>query len=206
MGAAARETHHRAMILKTPRLVLREFTADDFEAVHAYGSDPEVVEFLPWGPNSEQDTIDFLERNVKNAAVDPREDFVLGVVRRCDDRLLGGVGLHLPDAESHLGMLGYVYHRDAWGQGYATEAARAIVSFGFDVLGLRRIWAGCDPENRASARVLEKIGMSLEGHLREDQRVRGRLRDSLMFGILATEYYGSETDPGSEDASSGVIA
>lgn len=184
------------MILKTPRLFLREFKADDFEAVHAYGSDPEVVEFMPWGPNTEQDTVDFLIRTMNGAAVKPREDYVLAVVRRSDERLMGGIGLHLPETDAHMAMIGYVYHREAWGHGYATEAARSMVSFGFDVLGLDRLWAGCDPDNHASARVLEKVGMSLEGHLRQDTRVRGRLRDSLIFGVLAAEYYdGSNTDP-----------
>lgn len=182
------------MILRTPRLFLREFSVEDFEAVHAYASDPEVVEFLPWGPNTEQDSRDFLSNTVKSAAVEPRDDYVLGVVQRSDDRLVGAVGLHLAHADDHMAMIGYVYHRDAWGKGYATEAARSMVSFGFEVLHLDRLWAGCDPENYASAMVLEKVGMSLEGHLRQDTRVRGRLRDSLIFGVLADEYFRSTRD------------
>ena len=187
------------MILRTPRLFLREFRPEDFDAVHGYGSDPEVVEFMPWGPNTEQDTRDFLNRTIESAATEPREEYVLGVVRRSDERLMGAVGLHLADADDHMAMLGYVYHREAWGRGYATEAARSVMAFGFEVLRLDRVWAGCDPDNHASARVLEKLGMSLEGHLRQDTRVRGRLRDSLIFGILADEYYTSTPDHGGRD-------
>ena len=190
------------MILKTPRLFLREFRQEDFDAVHGYASDLEVVEFMPWGPNTEQDTRDFLDRTMEGAVAEPREDYVLGVIRRSDERLLGAVGLHLADADDHMAMLGYVYHREAWGHGYATEAARSVMSFAFEVLGLDRVWAGCDPANHASAGVLEKLGMSLEGHLRQDTRVRGRLRDSLIFGILADEYYTSNGDHGGEDDSS----
>jgi len=84
-------------------------------------------------------------------------------------------------------MLGYCYDRAAWGRGYATEAASEILDFGFDVLLLHRVWAGCDPENVASARVLEKLGMRLEGHLRESERIRGAYRDTLVYAVIESD-------------------
>jgi RimJ/RimL family protein N-acetyltransferase len=84
-------------------------------------------------------------------------------------------------------MLGYCYDRAAWGSGYAAEAAAAMLDFAFDVLLLHRVWAGCDPENVGSARVLEKLGMRLEGRLRENERVRGAYRDTWVYGLLASE-------------------
>jgi ribosomal-protein-alanine N-acetyltransferase len=74
--------------------------------------------------------------------------------------------------------------RDYWGNGFGTEAAQAIVDFGFDVLGLHRIWATASPENLGSIRVLEKIGMIQEGILRQNLLVRGNWRDSVLFSIL----------------------
>ena len=139
-------------MLQTERLLLRDIVATDFDAVHAYASDLEVVEFMTWGPNTEQDTRDFLERNAAQASVDPRIDYGLAVVRLEDQRMLGAVGLHMESEGAHQAMLGYCYARDAWRRGYATEAAIALMSFGFDVLGLHRIWAGCDPDNAASIR------------------------------------------------------
>ena len=85
-------------------------------------------------------------------------------------------------------MLGYAYGRAAWGRGIATEAARVMVEMGFDVLGLRRIWAACDPENTGSRRVLEKVGMQVEGLLRGDTVIRGEVRDTLLWGILEPEW------------------
>jgi RimJ/RimL family protein N-acetyltransferase len=174
-------------LLETARLALRELGDDDFDAVHAYASDPEVVQYMTWGPNSIQDTWDFLERAQAQAAAEPRLDYAVAVARTDSRRVIGCVGLHLPTAESHQAMLGYCYRREAWGQGYATEAGSAMVDFGFDVLGLHRIWAGCDADNAGSIRVLEKLGMSLEGRHRHDVRVRGTYRDSLVFGLLETE-------------------
>jgi len=71
---------------------------------------------------------------------------------------------------------------------YATEAARALLTFGFGQLRLHRIFATCDPANTASARVLEKIGMQREGLLREHEWVKGRWRDSFLYAILDHEW------------------
>ena len=85
--------------------------------------------------------------------------------------------------------MGYWIARSFWGRGYATEAASAFLAFGFRELGLHRIWAWCIAENLASARVLEKIGMRQEGHLRQNEWMKGRWWDTLLYAILETEYY-----------------
>ena len=188
MTTKARPHGPASGMLETERLRLRGITDSDFDAVHAYASDPEVVEYMTWGPSTEQDTLDFLARTQAQAAADPRIDYGLGVVRKSDELLIGAVGLHMPSQDAHQGMLGYCFARGAWGHGFATEAANALLTFGFDVLGLKRIWAGCDPDNAGSIRVLEKIGMSLEGRHREDVQIRGSLRDSLMWAILEREW------------------
>ncbi len=175
-------------MIETDRLLLREMVEDDFDAVHAYGSDAEVVQYLPWGPNTEQVTRDFIASNMERAAAEPRLEFTMAVVVKTSDRLVGSVGIFLPSGDAHQAMLGYAFGREAWGKGFATEAALAIVEMGFDLLGLRRIWAACDPDNAGSVRVLEKVGMTIEGRLRDDQKVRGVLRDSLVWGVLEPEW------------------
>lgn len=175
-------------VFRTDRLVLREMHADDFEAVHAYASDPEVVRWVPWGPNTETDTRDFVAVTMASAAADPRLDWILAVETREAPRLLGTVALYIRYHDQDQAMLGYALGRDAWGRGYATEAATAMLELGFDALGLRRIWAACDPDNAKSRRVLEKIGMTLEGRLRQDTVIRGQVRDSLVWGILQREW------------------
>ena len=174
-------------MLDSGRLRLRELSDDDFEAVHEYASNPEVVEFMAWGPNTEHDTRDFLERAHRAAVVDPRLGYELGVVTKEDGRLIGAIGLHLAHDELQA-MLGYCYRPGAWGRGYATEAAETLIRFGFHVLMLNRIWAGCDPDNAGSIRVLEKVGMTLEGRHRENVRIRGKFRDTLMYGLLEGEW------------------
>ena len=174
--------------LRTERLILREMCADDYEAVHAYASDPEVVRYVPWGPNTENDTRDFIAATLTGAAADPRFDYIFAVEAREAPRLLGTVGLYIRYQDTDQAMLGYVYAREAWGRGYATEAAAAMLEVGFDVLGLRRIWASCDPDNAGSRAVLSKIGMTLEGRLRQDAVIRGEVRDNLVWGILQPEW------------------
>jgi len=172
-------------MMQSERLTLREFRGDDFHAVHSYGTDLEVVRYMPWGPNTEDETRAFLERAQSHADADPRTSYELAVIETSGDRLIGGIGL---DAEDQQGMLGYCFACPAWGQGFATEAARLMLNFGFKTLDMHRIWAGCDSENAASARVLEKVGMRLEGCHKHDCQIRGVWRDTLAFAILSDEW------------------
>lgn len=176
------------IVLATPRLRLREYTDDDFPAVHAYASDAEVTRYMRWGPNSEEDTRAFLRLGAAQRGERPRRHFDLAITLAADGRLVGGGGLHVAEPEHRGAFMGYVLHRDHWGRGYASEAARAMLAFGFERLGLHRIWAVCDPANTISARVLEKIGMRREGHLREHRWEKGRWVDELLYAVLADEW------------------
>ena len=174
--------------IRTARLVLRDFTPEDASAVHRYGSDPEVVRHLPWGPNTWRDTQDFLRRKVGNQCADPRRAFDLAVTLASGGELIGAGGVRITSPQFRTAIMGYAYRRDAWGMGYATEAAQALVAFGFGKLGMHRIYAFCDTDNLASARVLEKTGMQREGVLRQHVLVRGRWRDSCLYAILEDEW------------------
>jgi RimJ/RimL family protein N-acetyltransferase len=168
----------------TERLVLRDITAEDVQAVHAYASDPEVCRFMVWGPNTLDDTQAFVREQLEALAA--AEGMVYNkLVVDASGLVVGGAEFRVLSAEHRRGEFGHVYRRDQWGQGYATEVARAMVAFGFGELGLERISATCDPRNRASARVLEKAGLRLEGHLRHHLWVRGQWRDSLLYAVLS---------------------
>ncbi len=91
--------------------------------------------------------------------------------------------------ENRTADMGYGLNSDFYGRGYATEAARAVLDFGFNDLGLHRIWATVDVNNDASRRVLERIGMKREGILRKDKLVRGRWRASYLYAILEDEHW-----------------
>lgn len=174
--------------LETERLLLREFEESDWEAVHEYGSDAEVVKYLAWGPNTEQETKDFVARQIASQHEEPRKRYGLAVVLKAEEHLIGSIELTVVSPEDRGGWIGYCLTRRFWGKGYATEAARAIIAFGFKELGLHRIFATCDVENVASARVLEKIGMRREGQLREHKWARRRWRDSFLYAILDHEW------------------
>ena len=170
--------------LETGRLLLRELVQEDWAAIHRYGSDPEVSRYMDWGPNTEADTDAFMAQALAVQRAEPRPNFQLAVVLKREDRLIGVCTLVFSDIPSREATLGYAYERAAWGQGYATEAARAMLAFGFGELGQHRIWATCAPANIGSKRVLEKIGMQREGYLRAHRWVKGRWRDSLLYAIL----------------------
>ncbi|PPB49874.1 GNAT family N-acetyltransferase [Arthrobacter pityocampae] len=166
------------MELHTDRLVLRDYTLEDFAAVHAFASDPRIATYVDWGPNTEHDTHHFLETCVSSQQVVPRTEFSLAITLPCGTPF-GSVGLTVD--EQHHGHLGYVVGAEDWAKGYATEAAARLLSYGQEILMLERIEATCRPANLASARVLEKIGMDLEGLRPKDKFVRGTWSDSLVF-------------------------
>ena len=173
--------------LVSERLTLREFAADDFDAVHAFASDPVVTQHMTWGPNSPADTRGFLSMTQEVRATLPRLAFPLAVTVTLGGALIGSAELRVDDVEQRTGSLGYVLQPDHWGRGYATEAVRALLDLAFGPLGLHRVEATCDPDNAASARVLAKSGLTLEGRLRANLLMRERWRDSLIFAILETD-------------------
>ena len=180
----------RPVILTTERLTLRDFRRKDWKAVHAYAADLEVVRFMPWGPNTEKDTKEFLVRALVGQIEDPRTKFEFAITVTLGDRLIGGCGIRVSSPADRGADMGYCLHRDFWGHGFATEAARALVGFGFEQLGMHRIFATCDTENVTSARILEKIGMQREAHLREDTLLRGKWRDSYLYAVLEDDRAG----------------
>jgi [ribosomal protein S5]-alanine N-acetyltransferase len=174
--------------LETQRLIIREFKKDDWRAAHEYGSDPEVVQFVPFGPNTEKDTRDFINRIIDQQKTQPRILYTLALVNKSEDRLIGSCELRITGPTEKTAEIGYVLNRQYWQQGYMTEAARAIIAFGFQQLGLHRIFATCYPVNTGSYGVMEKIGMHREGYLREYKLVKGAWRDCLLYSILETEF------------------
>lgn len=172
--------------IRTERLLLRDFVATDLNAIHAYSSDPEVTRFMFFGPRSEADSRDYLQRMLESQAQKPRLTWELAIVRRSNDRLIGACDLTLEDERE--GDLGYILARDAWGQGYATEVARAMVAAGFEQLGLERVFATCDVDNAASAHVLEKAGLRRETLLKNHKEARGRWWDSYLYAIARGEW------------------
>ena len=166
--------------ITTPRLRLRDFVTEDWPAVHGYSSDTDVVRFMFWGPRTEEESRGFIDRMLASQKERPRVTWELAVERLADGAVIGSCDLTLEDEE---GDLGFVLAKSAWGQGIATELGRALVSVGFSVMGLRRIFATCDHQNVASRRVLEKLGMKCEREIINHRFAKGRWWNSLEFAI-----------------------
>lgn len=176
------------MILETERLLIREFTINDFAAVHSYASDPVVVTYMIWGPNTEDETATYIEMTIEMQQQQPRKDYEFAVVLKENNMLIGGCGIHV--SEPLQGEIGYCFHPHYWRKGYASEASEALLKFGFKELYLYRIYATCRPDNIGSAKVMENIGMKYEGHLRGHMRHKGNWKDSFQYSILSHEYAG----------------
>ena len=174
--------------IKTDRLLIREFLETDLASIHVYASKEEVTRYVPFSPNSETDTKEFLTRAMAFQAQDPRNHYELAVILQENGTLIGGCGIHISNPLQREGFIGHCYDTTYWNKGYATEAGNALLQFGFGQLKLHRIYATCFPENFGSAKVLEKLGIQKEGRLREHMLQRGQWRDSLQYSILDYEY------------------
>lgn len=157
------------MQIETERLLIRDFTEADFDAVYAYGSDPEVVRYMVFPLSTPESTYEHLARCMAQVHQQPRTSYDLGVALKATNQVIGGISLGVVDRERGEGAFSYLFNRAVWGQGYATEALRAMVRFGFAQLALTRLADSCDVRNIASARVMEKCGFRCEGE-REGER------------------------------------
>lgn len=172
--------------IETPRLLLRPLRPGDVDDLYAYASDPEVARYTLWEAHRTRlDSLDFLSWVMD---LYTRGDVApWGVVLKSKDRLVGTCGFICWNLDNARAEIGYALGRTWWGRGLVTEAVRAVVRFGFDVMHLNRIQARCEVPNVASARVMEKAGMQREGLLREHEFAKGRYLDMLIYSILARE-------------------
>jgi ribosomal-protein-alanine N-acetyltransferase len=193
--AGAQEQHTRGRLfadlpeIETQRLLLRKMRLDDAEAMFAYASDPAVTRYVLWDTHrSIEDSESFLRLAIEGYE---RGDFGgWGVILKDSGAFIGTCGLDAGYAPEHArAELGYVLSREYWGKGLMPEAVRAIIAFGFARVELNRIEARCIAANIASARVMEKAGMTYEGTLREREFIKGAYRDMKLYSILRREYH-----------------
>jgi [ribosomal protein S5]-alanine N-acetyltransferase len=176
--------------LQTDRLTLRLHAPSDIPALMPLIGAREVAATtlrIPH-PYTEADAEDFIagtQEELLNGS-----GLRLGIVVRESDTLCGGVGLRI-EADHHRGELGYWIGVPYWGKGYATEAARAMVEYGFETLQLHRIFASHVADNLASVRVLRKIGMRHEGRQRGHILKWGEFVDIEMYGMVASDVDGA---------------
>jgi len=173
--------------LDTARFLLRPFTLADADDVTRIVSDRELAATTLNIPHPYEPGMAAAWIATHADGLHRQSPVVFAVTRRDGDELVGAIGLSL-EAEHHRAELGYWVARAAWGQGVCTEAARAVLQYGFGVLGLERIFAHHFAGNPASGRVMQKLGMRHEGTLRGHIEKWGRREDVECYGILREEF------------------
>lgn len=163
------------IVFETERLLLREFNADDVDAVYAYAGDAENTIYMDWGPASREKVRNFVQSRLAQQITEPRRIFDFAVCIKATGRLIGSMGLFFGD-DGQQAELGYTINKAFWGKGYASEAAKGMLQFGFMNLNLHRISAKCDSMNTASERVMQRLGMRFEGEAKSAEYVRVRAR------------------------------
>lgn len=176
----------------TERLILRKMLPTDADDMFEYAQNPIVTQFLLWEPHVTrkftQSYLKFIQSQYAGAMF-----FDWAVTLADSGKMIGTCGFSLIDTENDGAEIGYVINPDFWGNGYATEALLRVMSFGFGVLGLHRIYVRIMAGNIASENVAKKCGMRHEATLYSSLMVKGEYRTIKIYAILRDEFYMSKS-------------
>ena len=175
--------------LRTDRLLLRPFAASDFDALLAIQSRADVARYLYCDPRTAAEVRETLDTKVRATAIVAEGDNLsLAAVLSESGELIGDCSLGWASAEHRQAEIGFAFHPDHHGHGYATEAARALLALAFDELRAHRVFGRLEARNTASARVLERLGMRKEAHLVENEHVKGEWQSEVVYALLEREW------------------
>jgi [ribosomal protein S5]-alanine N-acetyltransferase len=174
--------------IETQRLILRELSEDDFDDIHEFKSDPQVVKYLTWGPNSREQTLQSLRKQTAFQNEENRQMYVLAVEMKSTKKVIGNALFMVRDCKT--AEIGYFINSNYWKQGYGIEIVNGLLYLGFNTLDVHRIYAVCDVENAGSVKLLSKIGFRKEGHFLKNLKVKGQWRDNYLFAMLNEEFRG----------------
>ncbi len=180
---------HPTYPVRTERLLLRPLTAADTDALLSYRSRPDVCRYVPFEPMDRRLIADRLAGLwATTALTDEGQALTLGVELAATGQLVGDVVLFFHSRAHRGGEIGYVINPDFEGNGYATEAARALLRLAFDDLGLHRVIGRIDERNEPSAKVLRRLGLRQEARLVHNEFFKGEWSTELDFAMLAEEW------------------
>lgn len=173
----------------TDRLRLRPFATDDAADAHSYLSLADVVRYLYWEVRSREEVDDLVATRSSLRRLERDGDHLVLAVERIDDgRVIGEVNLRWASVEHQQGEIGFVFHPDVHGHGYAREAAERLLALAFDDLGLHRVYGRTDGRNDASAGLMRRLGMRQEAHFVHNEVFKGEWGDELVFAMLDDEW------------------
>ena len=171
--------------MRGQRVLLRDLRAEDIEDVFIYASDPLVTRHAGWEPHrSPYESMAYIQR----CLADDWGPITFAVEFMEEERVIGVVDIRVISRLWGLGEIGYTFARSYWGKGFNVEAGRLLIDYGFRHLGLRRIQAVCDTDNRRSFRTMEKLGMVRERVISGPLRRNGIPVNRFLYSILRREW------------------
>lgn len=175
-----------AIRLEGDSVTLRDFTLEDTDDVLKIAGDDRVTRWLSYDSKDRDGVRAMLEGAVARAQMEARNEYYLAIVAPTGDHVIGFGRIGLNGVQA--GKLGYALAPSEWGKGYATDAARTLIRFGIRELGLHRISAAIGPDNAPSIKLIEALGFSREGVLRDHVFTNGAWRDSVLYSLLEQEW------------------
>jgi ribosomal-protein-alanine N-acetyltransferase len=173
--------------LESERVIYREVTPEDVEDIFKIYSDPEVAKYDWYKPiATKDDAFSIINRYGKE--FQNKEELTWGVARKYDNKIIGYCCLGSFNDESRRSEIGYGFNRDEWNKGYATEAIKVLVKFGFDIMNFNRIEATVTLGNDASVKALKKANFLQEGIVRERTIMKGKFEDDVILAIIRKDY------------------
>jgi len=174
-------------MLVAERLRLRWLEERDVDPLYEVFGDPAAMRYWSSPPLVDKAAATALLREIRDCFA-RGELYQWGIALADTDRVIGTVTLAGIDRTHRRASVGFALATSAWGQGYATEAVTRLIEHAFDDLELHRLEADVDPRNEPSLRLLERLGFRREGLLRERYHLAGEIQDSVMMGLLRTEW------------------
>ena len=180
--------------IETDRLTLRRYVENDYDDLLKLQSNPDVTRYLLYDVRTPEQVKEALTGRLADV---PMTDLSLwrdgqaltvAVVLRDTGRHLGEVTLFMNNVEQRTGEIGYVFHPESHGHGYAAEASAELLRLGFEELGLHRIIARLDARNTGSVKLLERLGLRQEAHFVQNEYLKGEWTDELVFAMLYSEW------------------
>ncbi|MCY1661966.1 GNAT family N-acetyltransferase [Chryseobacterium sp. SL1] len=175
------------MYLETERLLIRDLTLDDKQAVFNYRSDAEANKFQGWIPETLEDVEQFIERNNKEFN-QPESWYQVLITEKDSKAVIGDIGIHFFGSENLQAELGITLNKDFQGRGFASEALKGVINFLFGDLKKHRIMASIDPENIDSLKLMERIGFRKEGHFVKSLFWKNNWTDDVIYALLREEW------------------
>jgi [ribosomal protein S5]-alanine N-acetyltransferase len=174
--------------LSTPSLIIRDVRASDAAAFHAYMQHEDYWRDLPMDSPSTASVARMVDRWLEDQTKQPRSSFVMAATDKVTGKVVGEAIFHIRSQRWQQGEIGWGISSNRAGHGLGTEIGHAMLRLAFGKFHLHRVYAQCRVENRASRRIMEKLGMREEGILRENVLARGTWWSSVQCSILTSEY------------------